>query len=121
MKQTRAENEERERDEERAKPRRSRWPLFVVLAILLIGAVLAGLYCWQMWWRFDDEADMRGEWKAVGFVYANNGTHHNLNYYCRTVDDVERLTGLDFFCQLPDDVENQIEKEIDWEAWRIRQ
>ena len=64
--------------------------------------------------------NMRGTWKAVGFVYANNGTHHNLNYYTRTVDDIERLTGIDFFYQLPDDIENQIEKEIDWEAWRIR-
>ena len=64
--------------------------------------------------------DMRGTWKAVGFVYANNGTHHNLNYYTRTVDDVERLTGIDFFPQLPDDVETCAESEIDWEAWRIR-
>lgn len=64
--------------------------------------------------------DMRGTWKAIGFVYANNGTHHNLNYYVRPVDDVERLTGIDFFYQLPDDVEERIEKEVDWEAWRIR-
>ena len=64
--------------------------------------------------------DMRGEWKAVGFVCANNATHHNLNYYCRTVDYVENLTGIDFFPQLPDEVENRIEGEIDWEAWRIR-
>jgi hypothetical protein len=33
---------------------------------------------------------------------------------------VERLTGIDFFYQLPDEIENQIEKELDWEAWRIR-
>lgn len=65
--------------------------------------------------------NMRGTWKAIGFVYANNGTHHNLNYYVRTVDDVERLTGIDFFHQLPDEVENQAEREVDWEAWRIRQ
>ena len=64
--------------------------------------------------------DMRGDWKAVGFVCANEPTHHNLNYYCRTVDYVEKLTGIDFFPLLPDDVENKIESEIDWEAWRIR-
>ena len=64
--------------------------------------------------------DMRGTWKAVGFVCPNDPTHHNLNHYCRTVDYVEQLTGIDFFPLLPDDVENRIESEIDWEAWRIR-
>lgn len=65
--------------------------------------------------------NMRGTWKAIGFVYANNATHHNLNHYVRTVDEVEHLTGIDFFSQLPDDVENPAEKEVDWAAWRIRQ
>ncbi|MBO7629906.1 MAG: DNA/RNA non-specific endonuclease, partial [Bacteroidales bacterium] len=64
--------------------------------------------------------DMRGTWNAVGFVCPNDATHHNLNHYCRTVDYVERLTGIDFFPLLPDDVENRIEAEIDWEALRIR-
>ena len=64
--------------------------------------------------------DMRGAWKAVGFVCANNATHHNLNYYCRTIDEVERITGLDFFPLLPDDVEERIEAGYDKEAWRIR-
>ena len=64
--------------------------------------------------------NMRGTWKAVGFVCANNATHHYLNHYCRTVDYVENLTGIDFFPQLPDDVETRAESEIDWEAWRIR-
>ena len=64
--------------------------------------------------------DMRGTWKAVGFVCPNDPTHHNLNHYCRTVDYVENLTGIDFFPLLPDDVENRAESQIDWEAWRIR-
>ena len=54
-------------------------------------------------------------------MYANDGTHHDLNQYCRTVDYVENLTGIDFFYQRPDDVENRAESEIDWEAWKIRQ
>jgi len=64
--------------------------------------------------------DMRGEWNAIGFVYANNGERHDLRYYCRTVDEVERITGIDFFPQLPDDVENRIEASYNKEAWRIR-
>ena len=64
--------------------------------------------------------DMRGEWNAIGFICPNEATHHNLSYYCRTVDEVERITGIDFFPLLPDDVENRIEAGYDKEAWRIR-
>jgi len=64
--------------------------------------------------------DMRGEWNAVGFICPNDPAHHNLSHYTRTVDEVERITGLDFFPLLPDDVEERIESGIDWEAWRIR-
>ena len=64
--------------------------------------------------------DMRGEWNAIGFICPNDPTHHNLSHYCRTVDEVERITGLDFFPLLPDDVEERIEEGYDKEAWRIR-
>ena len=64
--------------------------------------------------------DMRGEWNAIGFICPNDPTHHNLSHYCRTVDAVERITGIDFFPLLPDEVENRIEAEYDKEAWRIR-
>ena len=64
--------------------------------------------------------DMRGTWNAVGFVYANNSTHHNLNHYCRTVDYVENLTGIDFFPLLPDSIENRIESSVDYVSWRIK-
>ncbi len=64
--------------------------------------------------------DMRGEWNAIGFICPNDPTHHNLSHYCRTVDEVERITGLDFFPLLPDDVEKRIEAEYDKDAWRIR-
>ena len=64
--------------------------------------------------------DMRGEWNAIGFICPNDPTHHNLSHYCRTVDAVERITGIDFFPLLPDEVENRIEAGYDKEAWRIR-
>lgn len=64
--------------------------------------------------------DMRGEWNAIGFICPNDPTQHNLSHYCRTVDEVERITGLDFFPLLPDDVEKRIEAEYDKDAWRIR-
>ena len=35
-----------------------------------------------------------------------------------SVDQVERITGLDFFSQLPDDVENEIESNYNLNQWR---
>ena len=35
-----------------------------------------------------------------------------------SIDQVERITGLDFFSALPDDIENLIEKEYDLEVWK---
>lgn len=64
--------------------------------------------------------NMRGEWNAIGFVMPNVAQQRNLSHYCRTVDYVERLTGIDFFHVLPDDVENRIESSFNKENWRIR-
>ena len=47
--------------------------------------------------------------KAYGFVFKNEAGSRKLSYYQQTVDDVERLTGMDFFPALPDDIENEIE------------
>lgn len=64
--------------------------------------------------------NMRGDWNAIGFVMPNVAQQRNLSHYCRTVDYVERLTGIDFFHVLPDDVENRIESSFNKENWRIR-
>jgi endonuclease G len=34
------------------------------------------------------------------------------------VDDVERITGIDFFPTLPDDIENQVESYSNIENWK---
>ena len=49
--------------------------------------------------------------KAYGFVFKNEAGSRALSYYQLTVDEVEKLTNMDFFSQLPDKVENRIEKE----------
>lgn len=64
--------------------------------------------------------NMRGEWNAIGFVMPNKAQQHTLSHYCRTVDYIENLTGIDFFHNLPDDVENRIEASYNKENWRIR-
>lgn len=55
--------------------------------------------------------------QAIGFLYKNIPGHHNMQYYTRTVDEIEELTGLDFFYQLNDDLENVIENRYDFSKW----
>ena len=47
--------------------------------------------------------------KAAGFVYDNKEGHHPASHYQKTIDEVERMTHLDFFHQLDDQIENDIE------------
>ncbi len=49
--------------------------------------------------------------KAYGFIFRNQAGSHSLNYYQTTVDEVERVTGMDFFSKLPDKVEKRVEAE----------
>ena len=61
---------------------------------------------------------MVGKPKAFGVVVRNNeGTKKRALYY-NSVDDVERLTGLDFFPSLPDDIEKVVEAEVNMDEWR---
>lgn len=60
---------------------------------------------------------MRGKPKAIGFIYRNEPTNKKMSSYVNTVDDVERITGLDFFAALPDDVERKVEATADLSDW----
>ena len=48
----------------------------------------------------------------------NTSGNNPLDHYVNSVDQVERITGLDFFSQLPDDVENEIESNYNLNQWR---
>ena len=48
--------------------------------------------------------------KAVGFIYKNNKGDRPKDAYVNSVDEVERITGMDFFPALPDDIEDKVEK-----------
>lgn len=50
--------------------------------------------------------------KAVGFLCSNSKGHKDDNKRARTVDEIERITGIDFFAALPDDVENSVENTV---------
>ena len=60
----------------------------------------------------------KGKPRAIGFIYKNSAGNRPLDSYVNSIDQVERITGLDFFSALPDDVENRIEKEYRMEDWR---
>lgn len=60
---------------------------------------------------------MEGEPKAIGFIYRNEANNKTMSSYVNTVDDVERLTGLDFFSALPDEVEREVEAKADLAYW----
>ena len=40
--------------------------------------------------------------------------------YVTTVDEVEKLTGLDFFYNLPDSIENKVEAVSSFREWSRR-
>lgn len=60
---------------------------------------------------------INGQWQALGFVFDNKPGHRQLHYYCRSIDEVENITGIDFFPALDDEIENAIEAKTDFSAW----
>ena len=49
---------------------------------------------------------------ALGFYFENEAGERPLTDYLTSVDELEKLTGLDFFAALPDEEENRLEKEV---------
>lgn len=55
--------------------------------------------------------------KAIGFIYKNDDGNRPKGDYVNTVDEVERVTGIDFFPSLPDNVEKQVEAKCSLDDW----
>lgn len=56
--------------------------------------------------------------KAIGFIYRNEIANKKMSSYVNSVDEVERITGIDFFPALPDNIEKKIEATanlLDWQ------
>ena len=60
---------------------------------------------------------LQGQPKAIGFIFPNIGTHHELDEYVVTVDEVEQITGFDFFHNLEDEIENAVEASANLKLW----
>lgn len=61
---------------------------------------------------------MKGEPKGIGFIYKNEACNKPTSSYVNSIDDVERITGIDFFHSLPDDIENNVESSYDLKDWQ---
>ena len=55
--------------------------------------------------------------KGIGFIYRNEDVKKKMSAYVNSIDEVERITGLDFFAALPDNVEKAIEAKSDLGEW----
>lgn len=61
---------------------------------------------------------LEGTPKAIGFIYKNAAGNRPKGDYVNTVDEVERITGIDFFPSLPDSIENKIEAVCSLDEWQ---
>ena len=62
----------------------------------------------------------QGGYKAIAFWMEHKENRDN-DYasYAISIDELERLTGIDFFCNLPDDIERQVESNLVLGAWGL--
>ena len=61
----------------------------------------------------------QGSPKAIGFVYQNAGKKQAMADAVRSVDEIERLTKMDFFPELDDKTETRIEAKAELADWFV--
>lgn len=62
-----------------------------------------------------------GQYKAIGLWAEHKSTVDNSKVasHAITIDELERLTGIDFFCNLPDDIEHKVQGSISLISWGL--
>ncbi len=55
--------------------------------------------------------------KAIGFIYRNREGNRPKGDYVNSIDQVERITKIDFFPSLPDEVEDVVEATANLDDW----
>jgi len=60
---------------------------------------------------------LNGNPKALGFIVRNTDGNRKKDLYYNSIDDVERITGIDFFPFLPDAIEEDVENVARIEDW----
>lgn len=56
--------------------------------------------------------------KAIGFYYDNTPQHQSIPKAARSVDEIEKLTGIDFFPALNDKLEERLEATYSVDLWQ---
>ena len=56
---------------------------------------------------------------GIAFLMNNNSTQQRLAGCCLSINDLEKLIGIDFFPLLDDTIEEQVESEVDLLFWNI--
>jgi len=63
--------------------------------------------------------DVNGE-RAVGFIIRSNVATGAPKSFAVTVDELEKITGIDFFPALSDDLESKVEGSNDFSKWNFK-
>jgi endonuclease G len=59
------------------------------------------------------------EIKAIAFLIPHEESNRPLTDFVISIDDLEKLTHIDFFPELPDDLENKLESSTDYSKWKF--
>ena len=60
---------------------------------------------------------LNGNPKGLGVIVRNTDGNRKRDLYYNSIDQVERITGMDFFPMLPDKLEDSVESEVDMNLW----
>ena len=55
--------------------------------------------------------------RGIGFIMPNSKVPGGMQAAAVSIDEVERITGLDFFSSLPDEIENNVESQCRFHYW----
>lgn len=55
---------------------------------------------------------------GIGFLINNEAGGKNIFNYATSIDDIERITGIDFFNKLPSKIEKEVESHYDINIWK---
>lgn len=60
------------------------------------------------------------EIKAIAFLLPHKESNEPLYNFVVSIDELEKLTGIDFFPSLPDNIENKLEASSSYKGWSFR-
>ena len=55
--------------------------------------------------------------KMIGFLVPHENSNQPLYEFVVSVDEIEKMTGIDFYSNLDDTIENKLESKSDYKGW----